>query len=273
MMNCVPVVDNDDEACAHCKQGSDTVKLKSCTACRHVKYCGVGCQKAHRKQHKRACKQRAEELKDELLYSRGHERPEGDFCPICTLPIPLPINTYSVFEVCCMTRVCNGCAAAAHIRGMFDCAFCRTPLPDNDAEKFSLVQARVEKKDPAAINHLGDKYYFGALELGLQKDSQKAVELWTEAADLGSIEALDNLGNAYCDGNGVQEDEAKGIYFYEIAAMQGDVSSRHNIGVIEGQKGNHDRALRHFLISAKMGDKLSVEQIKKSYRFGFATKE
>ena len=54
----VPAIDSDGRnvACANCgKHGSDTVKLKDCAACRLVKYCGVDCQRAHRKQHKRAC--------------------------------------------------------------------------------------------------------------------------------------------------------------------------------------------------------------------------
>ena len=59
-----------------------------------MKYCGVDCQRAHRKQHKKACKLRAAELKAERLYGQGHERPEGDFCPICTLPIPLPMGKH-----------------------------------------------------------------------------------------------------------------------------------------------------------------------------------
>ena len=51
-----------DEACANCgKHRSDTVKLKDCTACRLIKYCGVECQKAHRKIHKKACKKRSAE--------------------------------------------------------------------------------------------------------------------------------------------------------------------------------------------------------------------
>ena len=74
-----------------------------------------------------------------------------------------------------------------------------------------MIQARVEKKDPDAINFLGQKYFYG--ELGLQKDMRKAVELWTEAAELGSIEALFNLGDAYYHGDGVQEDKAKAVEF------------------------------------------------------------
>ena len=55
------------EACANCgKESSDAVKLKNCTACRLVKYCSVDCQKSHRKQHKKACKQRAAELRPTL---------------------------------------------------------------------------------------------------------------------------------------------------------------------------------------------------------------
>ena len=108
-MSCIAVGNGSAGVCANCgKHGSDTVKLKKCTACHLVKYCGVDCQRAHRKQHKRACKKREEELKDEQLYSQGHERPEGDFCPICTLPIPLPMHEHSVFTYCCIKRICNG---------------------------------------------------------------------------------------------------------------------------------------------------------------------
>ena len=50
--------------------------------------------------------------------------------------------------------------------------------------------------------------------------------------------------------------------------MQGHVESRHNLGCYEGEKGNYDRAVRHFLISAKMGHKDSVEAIKKMFMEG-----
>ena len=77
--SCVPASAAAD-VCANCGQeGGNDVKLKNCTACLLVKYCGVDCQRAHRKQHKKACKKRAAELKDERLYGRGLERSEGDF--------------------------------------------------------------------------------------------------------------------------------------------------------------------------------------------------
>jgi len=260
-MSCAPCEGGGDEACATCgKLGSDAVKLKNCNACRLVKYCGVDCQRAHRKQHKKACKQRVAELKDEQLYSQGHERPEGDFCPICTLPIPLPMEKHSVFMTCCLKQICRGCHVAALKRGMFDCAFCRTPMAGNDADRLAMIQTRVAKKDPQAILYLGRAYYHGTF--GLQKDTRRAFQLYTEAAELGSVDALFSLGNAYEDGVVVGQDMAKAAEFWTKAAMQGHVPARANLGWLEGQKGNHDRAARHFLISAKMGHKRSLETIK-----------
>ena len=273
-MSCIAATDGPAGVCANCGKSCDSeggpIKLKDCTACRLVKYCGVDCQKAHRKQHKKACKQRAEELKDERLYGLGHERPEGDFCPICTLPIPLPMEKHSIFKVCCMKMICDGCDYAARIRGMTCCQFCRTPKPTPNS-RIAMIQARVKKKDPAAIHYLGQHYYYG--ESGLQKDSRKAFELCTEAAELGYLEAIFDLGVAYERGEGVGRDKAKAVEFYKKAAMQGNVMSRHNLGYHEAEKGNHDRAVRHFLISARMGYDHSVESVQKMFMGGHATRE
>ena len=275
-MNSTGADDDQAGACANCGKSSDgegggAAKLKNCAACHLVRYCGIDCQKAHRKLHKKACKQRAAELKDEQLYIQGHERLEGDFCPICTLPIPLPMGLYSGFRSCCMKTICFGCDWAAKKRGMHDCPFCRAPHPDNDDDTLAMIEARVEKKDPEAINHLGVTYCYGSI--GLQKDMRKAVELWTEAAELGSIDALNSLGDAYRRGEGVQQDSEKAAEFYKKAAMQGHIGSRNNLGCDENEKGNCNHAVRHLLISAKMGNNGSVENIKNMFMIGLAAKE
>ena len=275
-MDCISV-DDDASAgvCANCGKGSGgeggTIKLKNCAACHLVKYCSVDCQKAHRKRHKSACKKRAAELKDEQLYSQGHERPEGDFCPICTLAIPLQMDEHSGFSACCMKRLCNGCNVASQARGMDECLFCRTPFPDSAAKMLALARTRVEKKDPVAINFLAVTYRDG--KLGLQKSERKAVELWREAAELGSIEALHFLGYAFYEGKGVKVDKTKGVEFYKKAAMQGNVESRHNLGCHEGENGNYDRAVKHLSISSKMGFPDSLEKIKALFMAGIVTKE
>ena len=55
--------------CAGCgKAEVDDIKLRTCTACKSVRYCGIQCQKDHRSKHKRECKKRAAELRDEILF-------------------------------------------------------------------------------------------------------------------------------------------------------------------------------------------------------------
>ena len=83
-----------------------------------------------------------------------------------------------------MKRICYGCDVAAQERGMHDCLFCRTPLPCDSSSALALVQKRVDVKDPDAIKSLGDNYSYG--ECGLEMNISRAVDLWTEAAALGS---------------------------------------------------------------------------------------
>ena len=160
---------------------------------------------------------------------------------------------------------------AVHKRGMNDCPFCRTPYPETDDDGLAMIQARILKKDPEATYFIAQKYRYGSD--GLKKDAQKVVELWKEAAELGSVYALYNLGHACVSGEVVHEDEAKGIELWSKAAMQGHVVSRHNLGCYEGREGNYDRALRHFLISSKMGYEDSLQKVKMLFVDGNATKE
>ena len=207
----------------------------------------------------------------ERLMASGHERPEGDRCPICFDLIGLPISKHAHLKVCCMTRVCNGCIFAARRRGMNDCPFCRTTLPAYDASMLTMVQKRVDKGDAEAIKHLGEKYYLG--ELGLVKDVPRAIELWTKAAELGSIDAHSYLGDAYGAGDGVEEDKPRAIHHWQQAAMKGHVPSRYMLGAVERyENGNNELAVQHWVISAKMGCEHSLNDIKEMFQTGHATK-
>ena len=69
----------------------------------------------------------------ERLLNEGHERWEGDRCPICFLFIGLPVGEHAKRNVCCMKRVCKVCILAAQLRGLRGCEFCRTLRPSDDA--------------------------------------------------------------------------------------------------------------------------------------------
>jgi hypothetical protein len=87
---------SDDNATAHCcaecgKEEGGDVNLKSCKSCMRVKYCDAACQKKHWATHKKPCKLRAAELRDEALFK---DPPPKEDCPICFLP--MPFNLISV---------------------------------------------------------------------------------------------------------------------------------------------------------------------------------
>ena len=210
-------------------------------------------------------------MQRQRLMAMGHERAECDFCSICFLLVEHPTGQHSLMKVCCMKRVCTGCILAARQRDINDkCPFCRTPLPHDEASALAMIQRRVGKGDAAAIKHLGEQYFYGGL--GLAKDAPRAIELWTEAAGLGSVDAHHQLGNVYFHGDGVEEDKPRGTQHWQQAAMKGQVQSRHNLGFVESVNGNYELALQHRMIFAKMGYEESLNYIKGMFMHGLATK-
>jgi len=203
-----------------------------------------------------------------VLMKKGRTRPEADDCPICQLPLPLDMRQTDL-KACCMKRVCKGCVLAAYKRGIKDCPFCRTTMPEK-SQVLAMVRKRVDAGDPMAIYDLGTKYDFG--EYGLVKDVTRAVELYERAADLGMNEAHHNLGVLYANGKEVAKDMAKAFHHYEAAAMSGHVSARYILGAMEGKAGNYDLALQHMMISAKLGCEDSLGMIKAAFMDGLASK-
>ncbi|EJK56064.1 hypothetical protein THAOC_24116, partial [Thalassiosira oceanica] len=116
----------------------------------------VECQKAHRKQHKKAsCKTRAAELRDETLFGQGRDWPEEAFCPTAPCPFNLQYSNGVSFEVYDMLREksMHGCCLTTQTRGSNDCPFCRTSTDFPDYKSaIAMVRKRAEKKkDPSAI--------------------------------------------------------------------------------------------------------------------------
>jgi len=258
------------DICANCGKGEDdTNSLKTCTACKMVKYCNRECQIAHRPLHKKECKKRAIELHDEALFKQP---PQEEDCPICFLRMPT-LESGTTYMICCGKVICNGCIHAVQMRdrGVGLCPFCRTPVPKSDEEIIEKEKKRVEAGDAEAIYSLGNYYADG--EYGFTQNCAKAVELWHQAGELGCAQAYNNVGTCYNEGEGVQVDKKKAICYYELAAMKGCVIARDNLGCIEEEAGNMDRAIKHFMIAVKGGDKDSLATIQKLHSIGGATKE
>ena len=262
----------DNITCANCGKGEENSgDLKACTACKIVKYCNRDCQIAHRPQHKKACKKRAAELYDEQLFKKP---PLPEECPICMLPPPLYENcTGTTFYSCCGKDICDGCIYAMDESGAKDlCPFCRTPQAESNEEHIKRTNKLMEKGNAYAFYALAGCYRSGIM--GLPQDHAKANELWLKAGELGCAMGCYNLGIAYDEGGrGVTIDKKKAKYYYELAAMKGDVKARHNLGCMEGQAGNLHRAMKHYMLSAGAGCKESLDEVKDGYMDGHVTKE
>jgi len=205
-----------DTCCAFCGSAEiDDIKLKECATCDLVKYCSDACQKEHGPQHEEACKKRAAELRDELLFKQPESNHHGD-CPICFIPLPHPMKY--VVQTCCSKVVCYGCSYANRMRDeeaarVLSCPFCRTPVPDTDKECKRNTMKRIEANDPLSMRQEGIRQFD-------KGDYSSAFEYYTRAAELGEMEAHYNLSCMYRDGLGVEKDKGKEIYHLEEAALE-----------------------------------------------------
>ncbi len=262
-----------DEACTSCgKVEVDEVKLKKCT-CLLVKYCSVGCQRNHRPQHKKECKMRLAELRDEKLF----KQPDGSYlgeCPICFLPLSLDTDK-STMMGCCSKFICDGCFyadvranAMREMDGKLEhrCPFCREPVTDSHEECNRNKMKRVEANDPSALRELGKVRRD-------EGDYEGAFEYLTKAAALGDIESHYEVSLLYGDGKGVAKNKKKEIYHLEEAAIGGHHYARNNLGCEEMGNGRVERAVKHWIIAANLGYDNALNGLKVGFIDGFASKE
>ena len=270
---------NSDMAiCAACGKGGDG--LETCDKCKLVKYCNATCQKAHRPKHKKECK-RAAELHDEALFKQP---PPVEDCPICLLPLPTNGGIDHQYQACCGQLLCMGCMHEVFKRAcpLLDesltcpedcfCPFCRAPANLSVAHQIERIMKRVEAGDDGgAMGVVGDYYRYG--KKGFPKDFGKAMELYIRSGKLGNASANGVVAELYDNGEGVEKDKKKAKYYYELAAIGGDVCARHNLGIYEYNAGNMNRAVKHWMIAAAAGSDKSLTNIRRCFMDGHATKD
>ena len=203
---------------------------------------------------------------DVELFRQPDEHHLGE-CPICLLPLPFDLRKVTFYS-CCSKVVCNGCDYTNHKNndGIYNCPFCREPVPSGDDEIGKRMLKRVKANDPAAMKEMGARLYH-------EGDYDSAFEYYKKAAELGDIEAHYELGVIYGNGEGVEKDEEKAVYHWEKAAIGGDPYARYNLAVIEEKNGNIERSVKHLIIAANLGYDSSMKALWKHYSAGNITKE
>jgi TPR repeat protein len=180
----------------------------------------------------------------------------------------VPINDYAhaneelakvdmeQYYSCCGKTICGGCVDSFLKSGnIVNCPFCNANRDKTDEEGVEELMKRVEANDAGAMTALGNDYWHG--KPGLLRDREKAMELWEQAAALGSSKAHFQLGTEYT----AEGSSKKEKFHYEAAAMAGDEGARCNLGTIEAQSGNMERAVKNFKIAASAGSYMAMNNL------------
>eukprot|EP00984_Skeletonema_dohrnii_P018339 scaffold8542_cov76-Skeletonema_dohrnii-CCMP3373.AAC.2 len=250
----------------------DDIKLNNCADCGLAR-CDK-CQREHLPpKYEQMRKQRAAELRDEILFRQPESTHLGD-CPICFVPLSLNVEENTLCS-CCSTTICNGCANADEIRQIGEkirvhlCPFCRRPVPMKEEENLKFqtnTMKRAKANDPVATIQLS-KWRYG------EGDYVGAFEYIVKAVELGDVDAYAHLSHLYREGLGVEKDEKKGLYYLEEAAIAGHPVARYNLAGYEWDKERFDRAVKHFIIAANLGYDDSIQGLKDCYKDGHVSKE
>eukprot|EP00577_Skeletonema_sp_RCC1716_P025804 CAMPEP_0113407066 /NCGR_PEP_ID=MMETSP0013_2-20120614/19855_1 /TAXON_ID=2843 ORGANISM="Skeletonema costatum, Strain 1716" /NCGR_SAMPLE_ID=MMETSP0013_2 /ASSEMBLY_ACC=CAM_ASM_000158 /LENGTH=170 /DNA_ID=CAMNT_0000292971 /DNA_START=550 /DNA_END=1059 /DNA_ORIENTATION=+ /assembly_acc=CAM_ASM_000158 len=146
------------------------------------------------------------------------------------------------------------------------CPFCRHLCGESKENSERRRKERFEANDPFALREVGRKHFGDG-------DYDRAFEYLAKAADLGDVAAQFFLSLMYRGGLGVEKDEKMELYYAEEAAIGGDPIARCSLGCKEGMHGRYYRAVKHFIIAAKLGHDDSVQKLKEMYKSGYVSKE
>lgn len=103
--------------------------------------------------------------------------------------------------------------------------------------------------------------YAGQLEEGTaameQKDYPAAYKLLYPLAEQGNATAQDCIGSMFCEGLGVEKDEAQALVWYEKAADQGYAQSQNALGAMYvnglGTEKDVQKGMSYILMAARQG--------------------
>lgn len=140
--------------------------------------------------------------------------------------------------------------------------------PDYAAAR-PLFEQAAELGSADALNELGLLYNDGK---GVEQDYEKARTYYEQAAELGNMYALFNLAWMYENGQGVAVDMTKAVDYYEQAGELGNTDALFNLGWMyengQGVPQDMSMALAWYEMAAKRGNAAAAYQAAEICRFG-----
>lgn len=145
----------------------------------------------------------------EQALNKGEKRAAARLGYLYAEGIVLPKDDYKAKEHYCIAA--NGGVIEAIVPYY---SYIQDEITDYFVENKELlkwVNKGVEHKIPKAILDLGIFHHLGCY--GVEQSFNRAIELYTEAANMGSGQAAINMGNMYYEGNEIEKDNDKAIYW------------------------------------------------------------
>lgn len=126
-------------------------------------------------------------------------------------------------------------------------------VPKNDEATLLWLEASIKaNKDIPSILQAAEMYKAG---LGTNRDMNRALKLWEQAASLGSARAMYTMAGIYEKGDGVAMNVPKAIQWYEKAAKSNHLKSIEALAKLytdpESKNQNHAKAFQWLTIAAK----------------------
>ena len=131
-------------------------------------------------------------------------------------------------------------------------------FPQGDPPENKELQELIEKAEQGEVdaqNNLGTMYANGE---GVPQDYKEAMKWYRLAAEQGDAFAQYALGDMYANGQGVSQDEGEAVKWYRMAAEQGDAFAQCALGVMyadgRGVSQDEGEAMKWFRMAAEQGD-------------------
>ena len=134
------------------------------------------------------------------------------------------------------------------------------------AAALSAFQEAAEAGSVDAMNRIGSMYRMG---YGVKRDYEQAMAWYTRALERGSIDAMTNFGIMYRMGYGVEQDYDTAREYFLRAVNGGSTSAMNNLGYMytygNGVEKNGEKALEWFNKSLELGDTSAAQGIGSVY--------
>ena len=127
-----------------------------------------------------------------------------------------------------------------------------------ELNKIQIKLLIVIKKQPMI------KFYLDYIIKGVEKDENKAIDIFKTLAEKGYLNAKFQLGYCYYYGKDVEKDKVKALNFYKQAARKGNNMAQNNLALLykhgKEMKNNLEKAIYWFNIAAENGNIIAQYQ-------------